>query len=100
MAVDYKRKKGVRAAIIAPMPSQHAPIARTELLELLAGGRDAGATVLTPNRRLAQALAREFDRDRQSRGHSAWETADILPFGACCDGMGAMIAARTPFLRL
>jgi probable DNA repair protein len=82
MAVDYKRKKGVRAAIIATMPSQHATIARTELFELLAGGRDAGATVLTPNRRLAQALARAFDRDRQVRGCSAWETADILPFGA------------------
>ena len=42
----------------------------------------AGATVLTPNRRLAQALLREFDDFQIARGLRVWQAPDILPFGA------------------
>src|SRR6185369_15328489 len=42
----------------------------------------AGATVLTPNRRLAQALMREFDEHQIGRGLAVWEAPEILPFGA------------------
>ncbi|HLX24761.1 MAG TPA: PD-(D/E)XK nuclease family protein [Usitatibacter sp.] len=38
--------------------------------------------MLTPNLRLARALAREFDREQAGRGLSTWESADILTFGA------------------
>ena len=64
------------------MPPQHPAISRAELFSLLAQGHGARTTVLTPNRRLAQALQRDFDRSRQDSGIAAWETADVLPFGA------------------
>ncbi|HEY2338724.1 MAG TPA: PD-(D/E)XK nuclease family protein [Burkholderiales bacterium] len=51
---------------------------KQELLARLA----AGATVLTPNRRLAQALMREFDDHQIRRGLAVWDAPDILPFGA------------------
>ena len=57
-------------------------LAKSELLERLAEGHAARITVLTPNRRLAQALAREFDQAQVARGLATWETADILSFGA------------------
>jgi ATP-dependent helicase/nuclease subunit B len=57
-------------------------ILRPELFQLLARGHGARVTVLTPNRRLAQSLRRDYDRLQQARGLQAWETADILPFGA------------------
>ena len=40
---------------------------------------DAGATLVTPNRRLAQHLKREFDSAQQSKGLSVWPTPDVLP---------------------
>ncbi|HUF79944.1 MAG TPA: PD-(D/E)XK nuclease family protein [Burkholderiales bacterium] len=42
----------------------------------------AGATVVTPNRRLALSLKREFDDAQAKCGLTAWESADILPFSA------------------
>lgn len=39
-------------------------------------------TVLTPNARLAEALAGEFNRRQADRGLAAWETADILSWGS------------------
>lgn len=57
-------------------------ITKQDLVARLAEGRAAGVTVVTPNRRLAQALAREFDGRQAAQGLAAWETADILPFGA------------------
>ena len=59
-----------------------ARIGKPELFSRLAEGAAAGLTVLTPNRRLAQALAREFNAAQAKRGLAAWETADILPAGA------------------
>jgi len=44
--------------------------------------RAGGITVLTPNRRLAQSLAGEFDEFRRAAGEASWPTADILPYGA------------------
>ena len=57
-------------------------IGKPELFAGLAGGRSAGITVVTPNRRLAHELAREFSEAQQQRGLAAWQTADILPFDA------------------
>lgn len=59
-----------------------AAIPKPDLFDRLAAGRAAGLTVLTPNRRLAQELAREFDAAQAKKGLAAWETADILPAGA------------------
>ena len=41
---------------------------------------EAGCVVVTPNRRLAAHLKREYDSRQVSAGKSAWTTADILPF--------------------
>jgi probable DNA repair protein len=43
---------------------------------------EAGCVVVTPNRRLAAQLRREYDARQVEAGHSAWPTADILPFSA------------------
>ena len=51
---------------------------RAELTGLL----DAGATLLTPNRRLALHLKREYDTMQLASGRSVWPTADILPWNA------------------
>jgi len=45
-------------------------------------GLKAGDTVVTPNRRLAITLRREFDRIQTAQGISAWASADILPVSA------------------
>lgn len=42
----------------------------------------AGATVVTPNRRLARDLKRAFDLARQSAGERVWRSADVLPWDA------------------
>src|SRR5580765_5923204 len=44
--------------------------------------RRAGVAVVTPNKRLSLALAREFDSRQGGRGLSCWESADILPLPA------------------
>ncbi len=56
-------------------------LAKSELFARLAEGLSAGVTVVTPNRRLAQELAGEFDASQIARGLQSWEAADILPFG-------------------
>lgn len=48
----------------------------------LAAGLEAGVTVITPSRRLAIALKRQFDGAQSARGIAAWDSADILPFSA------------------
>ena len=48
----------------------------------LAAGLKAGVTVITPNRRLAIALKREFNGRQARREITAWHSADILPFPA------------------
>jgi len=64
------------------MQSPFAPIGRDALFERLALGHAGALTVLTPNRRLAAALARDFDDSRASAGLGAWESADVLPWPA------------------
>ena len=59
-----------------------ATLIKSELFARLAQGVAGGVTVVTPNRRLAQALAREFDAAQAAQGCSAWESADILPYAA------------------
>jgi probable DNA repair protein len=59
--------------------------------------------VVTPNSRLARALARDFDRSRQAAGLLAWDTADILPLGAFIerlwqDALYSGLAAGLPVL--
>src|SRR5688572_22171640 len=57
-------------------------ITRAELFVRLARGHVERIVVLTPNRRLAQALEAEFDRTCLARGLASWEAPDILPFPA------------------
>lgn len=60
----------------------NAAIDKTQLFARLALGLAGGATVVTPNLRLAQALAREFDAEQAALGRKTWESADILPYSA------------------
>jgi len=78
-------------------------LARDELFDRLALGRAGGTTVVTPNRRLAQALAAEFDRRQHAAVLAVWETADVLPYGAFVerlydDALHAECAAGLPLL--
>ena len=64
-------------------PGAALPILRkSELFERLAQGRSAAVTVVTPNKRLSQALMLEFDAFQIGKALSVWEAPDILPFGA------------------
>jgi ATP-dependent helicase/nuclease subunit B len=58
------------------------PLGKTELLARLAAGHAAAVTVVTPNLRLARALAADFDRGQRARGLVSWETPDVLPLAA------------------
>ena len=62
--------------------ADYATLSKAQLFARLAEGLAGGVTVLTPNQRLAQALAREFDAAQAAQGRSAWESADILPYAA------------------
>src|SRR3954470_23830162 len=65
------------------MPAVDFPrLSKPELFERLAQGVQSAVTVVTPNRRLAQELAREFDASRIAEGLDSWEAADILPYGS------------------
>src|SRR3954471_17882641 len=66
------------------------------------GGLAEGATLLTPNRRLAQSLQQEFAL-RQPAERASWSTPDILPFDAFVrrlweEALYAVPAARVPLL--
>src|SRR5712692_1660079 len=76
---------------------------KSELFGRLAPGHAAGLTVVTPNRRLAAALARDFDSHQTARGLASWESADILPFPALVerlyeDALYSELATRLPIL--
>ena len=64
------------------MPGDVDAIEKQGLFARLAEGLAVGITVVTPNRRLAQALKAEFDGLQAAKGLKVWEDADILPFGA------------------
>jgi probable DNA repair protein len=55
-------------------------VKKAALFARLAEGHTAGITVVTPNRRLAQALTWDFDLFQA--GKASWEAADILPLDA------------------
>lgn len=57
-------------------------LTRQELFARFAAGHAAKVTAITPNRRLAQELAREFDSTQGAAGLEVWEAADVLPAGA------------------
>lgn len=59
-----------------------AGISKAEVFASLAEGLTTAATVVTPNRRLALALKRDFDAAQAARGLAAWESADIVPISA------------------
>ena len=74
-----------------------------ELFERLAEGLAAKLTVVTPNRRLAQELARAFDRAQAAKGLPVWESADILPLSAFVerlyeDALASELAPGLPLL--
>src|SRR5678815_224630 len=76
---------------------------KSELFERLAQGRFAAITVVTPNKRLSQALMLEFDAFQIGKALSVWEAPDILPFGAFVqrlyeDGLTADLPAGLPIL--
>src|SRR5712671_6620380 len=78
-------------------------IEKGALFERLARGRSAGVTVVTPNKRLSQALMLEFDAFQIGKAVSVWEAPDILPFGAFVqrlyeDGLYADLSAEPPML--
>jgi probable DNA repair protein len=53
-----------------------------DILPGLAAGPAASVTVVTPNRRLAAELKRNFNQAQASGGALAWEAADILSISA------------------
>ncbi len=57
-------------------------LSKPDLIARLAEGHAARITVVTPNRRLAAELGREFDERQIAQGLTVWEAPDILPFGA------------------
>jgi ATP-dependent helicase/nuclease subunit B len=59
-----------------------AAISKADLFARLAEGHAAGVTVVTPNRRLSQALMADFDAFQIAKDLKVWEAPDILPFGA------------------
>src|SRR5688572_23941922 len=59
-----------------------AALEKSELFSRLEKGHGERLTVVTPNRRLAQDLQREFDAHQIAKGLTVWEAPDILPFGA------------------
>src|ERR1700694_3342955 len=76
---------------------------KEQLFEHLARGHAARVTVVTPNRRLAVALARDFDSRQIARGLSRWEAADILHFPALAerlyeDALYSELATKLPIL--
>ncbi len=85
----------------------NAALSKAQLFARLARGFDqglaGGVTVVTPNRRLAQALAREFDAEQAAQGRTAWESADILPYSAFVercfeDALYSELASDLPIL--
>jgi probable DNA repair protein len=66
----------------------------------LAAGPAAGVTVVTPNRRLAGDLKREFNLAQTAGGIAAWESADILPISAFTERLyqDALYSGQAPGL--
>ena len=81
----------------------YAALSKAQLFARLAEGLAGGVTVITPNQRLAQSLAREFDAAQAAQGCSAWESADILSYAAFVqrcyeDALHSDLASALPIL--
>src|SRR5512134_2899911 len=59
-----------------------AALSTSDLFARLEKGHSERITVVTPNKRLAQALMARFDDFQTGKNLTAWEAPDILPFGA------------------
>src|SRR5919201_4003211 len=57
-------------------------LSKAELFSRLAEGHAVRITVVTPNKRLSQALMSAFDAFQIAKGLTVWEAPDILPFDA------------------
>lgn len=55
---------------------------QADLAQRIEARIESGCTVVTPNRRLAAHLRREYDALQVAAGKTAWPTADILPLSA------------------
>src|SRR5688500_15265730 len=80
-----------------------AALSKAELFARLHEGHVAQVTVVTPNKRLSQALMLEFDAFQIAQDLSVWEAPDILPFGAFVqrlyeDGLYSDLSAELPML--
>ena len=80
-----------------------AHLPKAEVFARLAGGLAAGVTVVTPNSRLAQSLAREFDAAQAAGGLVSWESADVLSYSAFVlrlyeDALYSELAPKLPLL--
>ena len=78
-------------------------LSKAELFDRLAAGGSTRVSVVTPNRRLALALAQQFDAHQLAAGRTLWDAADILPFSAfveraCEDALFSELGADTPVL--
>src|SRR5215470_1717364 len=78
-------------------------LTKSDLFALLAQGASPAVTVVTPNKRLSQALIREFDASQTGKALSVWEAPDVLPFGAFVqriyeDGLYSDLSAELPML--
>jgi probable DNA repair protein len=56
----------------------------------------AGATIITPNRRLALFIKSEYDAAQVRDGKSVWPSADVLPYGAFLERTWQDIAFAGP----
>jgi probable DNA repair protein len=61
----------------------------------VAGALAAGATIVTPNRRLARHLTLAYDEGERARGMAAWPAARILPWSAWLDSLWQHAIATT-----
>src|SRR6188474_2002428 len=71
--------------------------------DALARALAAGATVVTPNRRLARHLIDEHDRGQRAAGKVAWASARALPWPAWLaelEGEAMAAGALPPLARL
>ena len=73
----------VPAVLFPPARRRRAPAPRhVPMHDALARALADGATVVTPNRRLARHLIDEYDRAQRAAGKRAWTSARVLPWGA------------------
>jgi probable DNA repair protein len=61
---------------------------------------EAGVTIVTPNRRSARALKREFDACQRARERAVWPSADILPWSAWLERTWSDLCRLEPASRL